>query len=88
MAGPCGPQFIDAFRCFLDSKEEEKGSNCVESFQAMQQCFHQHPEHYKDFLGDDDKETDEQPAKSAAPQGADAKATKSDSDWYLFNFAK
>jgi hypothetical protein len=54
----------------------------------MQQCFHQHPEHYKDFLGDDDKETDEQPAKSAAQQGADAKATKSESDWYLYNFSK
>ena len=77
----------------LDSKEEEKGSNCVESFQAMQLCSHQHPEHCKDFLGDDDKETDEQPAdeqpaKSEGEQAAEAKAAKVDSDWYLYSFAK
>ncbi len=88
VAGPCGPQFIDAFRCFLDSKEEEKGSNCIESFQTMQLCFHEHPEHYKDFLSDGEKETDEESAKSAAEQEAESKAAKSNSDWYLYNFAK
>ncbi len=88
MAGPCGPQFIDAFRCFLDSKEEEKGSDCIESFQAMQLCFHEHPEHYKEFLGDDEKETDELPGKSEAELESEAKAAKADSDWYLYNFAK
>lgn len=31
----------------MDSTEEEKGSDCLESFRAMQQCFTEHPEHYK-----------------------------------------
>ena len=88
MAGPCGPQFIDAFRCFLDSKEEDKGSDCVESFQTMQQCFHQHPEHYKDFIGDGDQETDEERTKSEAEQQAQAKADQAESNWYLHSFAK
>ena len=38
------------YKCFLDSKEEEKGSDCIESFRAMQECFSQHPEHYKVFF--------------------------------------
>ena len=87
-AGPCGPQFIDAFRCFLDSKEEDKGSDCIESFQTMQACFREHPEHYKDFLGDGDKESEEDPAKSEAEQEAEAKAAKADENWYIYNFTK
>lgn len=35
------------YKCFLDSKEEEKGSDCLESFRGMQQCFSENPEHYK-----------------------------------------
>ncbi len=81
MAGPCGPQFVDAFRCFLDSKEEDKGSDCIESFQTMQACFREHPEQYKDFLSDGDKEAESEQAKSEAE-------TKTDSDWYFYNFAK
>ena len=31
----------------MDSTEEEKGSDCLESFRGMQQCFSENPEHYK-----------------------------------------
>jgi intermembrane space import and assembly protein 40 len=46
--GPCGPQFREAFSCFVFSEEEPKGINCVEKFKAMQTCFREHPEIYGD----------------------------------------
>jgi intermembrane space import and assembly protein 40 len=46
--GPCGPQFREAFSCFVFSEEEPKGINCVEMFKAMQTCFREHPEIYGD----------------------------------------
>lgn len=44
--GPCGPQFREAFSCFVHSEEEPKGVDCVEKFKNMQDCFRQHPELY------------------------------------------
>jgi intermembrane space import and assembly protein 40 len=44
--GPCGPQFREAFSCFVYSEDEPKGINCVEKFQAMQTCFREHPDVY------------------------------------------
>lgn len=44
--GPCGPQFREAFSCFVFSEEEPKGINCVEKFKGMQDCFRAHPEVY------------------------------------------
>jgi hypothetical protein len=38
---------MSRYKCFLDSKEAEKGSDCLESFRSMQQCFAENPEHYK-----------------------------------------
>ena len=35
------------YKCFLDSKEEEKGSDCLEPFRSMQQCFSENPDHYE-----------------------------------------
>jgi intermembrane space import and assembly protein 40 len=46
--GPCGPQFREAFSCFVYSEAEPKGINCVEKFQNMQNCFREHPEIYAD----------------------------------------
>lgn len=51
--GPCGPEFREAFSCFVFSKEEPKGMDCIEKFQGMQGCFQQHPEVYKGELEDD-----------------------------------
>ncbi|KAJ3772105.1 hypothetical protein EV361DRAFT_877798 [Lentinula raphanica] len=53
--GPCGPEFREAFSCFIYSEEEPKGINCVEKFQAMQTCFRAHPEVYADEIMDDDE---------------------------------
>jgi hypothetical protein len=44
--GPCGPEFREAFSCFVYSEEEPKGINCVEKFRAMQDCFRAHPDVY------------------------------------------
>lgn len=44
--GPCGEQFKAAFSCFVYSEAEPKGLDCVEKFQAMQDCFREHPEVY------------------------------------------
>ncbi|KAI1811686.1 hypothetical protein GGS20DRAFT_561787 [Poronia punctata] len=52
--GPCGEEFKDAFSCFVYSKEEPKGMDCIDKFQHMQDCFRLHPEVYGEELGDDD----------------------------------
>lgn len=44
--GPCGPQFREAFSCFIHSEDEPKGINCVDKFKDMQNCFREHPEIY------------------------------------------
>jgi len=44
--GPCGPQFREAFSCFVFSEKEPKGIDCVEKFKGMQDCFREHPEVY------------------------------------------
>ncbi|KAJ3841619.1 hypothetical protein F5878DRAFT_454164 [Lentinula raphanica] len=69
--GPCGPEFREAFSCFIYSEEEPKGINCVEKFQAMQNCFRAHPEVYADEIMDDDEggQTAEG-ASEEAPAGA------------------
>lgn len=52
--GPCGNQFSEAFLCFLKSTAEEKGSDCVNPFVALQSCIKSNPNAFpKDVLGDD-----------------------------------
>ncbi|KIX92312.1 uncharacterized protein Z520_11920 [Fonsecaea multimorphosa CBS 102226] len=53
--GPCGPEFREAFSCFVYSKEEPKGMDCIDKFQNMQQCFQRYPEVYKGELEDDEE---------------------------------
>ncbi|KAI0403805.1 hypothetical protein F4802DRAFT_570312 [Xylaria palmicola] len=53
--GPCGEEFRAAFSCFVYSKEEPKGMDCIDKFQHMQDCFRLHPEVYGDELAEDDE---------------------------------
>ena len=46
--GPCGPEFREAFSCFVYSEKDPKGIDCVEKFKAMQDCFRAHPDVYAD----------------------------------------
>jgi intermembrane space import and assembly protein 40 len=52
--GVCGEQFRAAFSCFVYSKEEPKGVECIENFKAMQNCFREHPEIYGSELEEDE----------------------------------
>ncbi|KAH3658659.1 hypothetical protein OGATHE_006803, partial [Ogataea polymorpha] len=53
--GPCGEEFKAAFSCFVYSKEEPKGIDCVEKFKGMQECFKKYPEVYAEELREDDE---------------------------------
>ncbi|KAJ3214867.1 Oxidoreductase [Dinochytrium kinnereticum] len=58
---PCGDAFKAAFSCFVYSKEEPKGIDCIEQFRAMQECFRQHPDIYSpDLTGEDDDDDEEE----------------------------
>lgn len=54
--GPCGEQFRAAFSCFVFSKEDPKGVDCIENFKAMQNCFREHPDVYGGELDDESDE--------------------------------
>ncbi|XP_023283779.1 mitochondrial intermembrane space import and assembly protein 40-like [Seriola lalandi dorsalis] len=56
-SGPCGSQFKDAFSCFHYSKEEVKGSECIDYFRNMQECMQKYPELYPQ---EEDKESSSQ----------------------------
>lgn len=75
--GPCGEQFREAFSCFVFSKEEPKGVECIEHFKNMQNCFREHPEIYGSEL-DEDEVAGEIDAQSAGePTTAPASASES-----------
>lgn len=54
LAPPCGEFFREAFACFVASKTEPKGADCLEKFTAMQDCFRAHPEAYMKDVADDE----------------------------------
>ncbi|KAK2802647.1 hypothetical protein FQN50_007255 [Emmonsiellopsis sp. PD_5] len=68
--GPCGEEFRTAFSCFVYSKEEPKGIECVEKFKGMQDCFRLHPEIYGSEL--DEQEVDAQLEDHIASEATDA----------------
>ncbi|XP_062222646.1 mitochondrial intermembrane space import and assembly protein 40 homolog [Phragmites australis] len=60
---PCGSQFIYAFSCYLKSTKEEKGSDCVNPFIALQNCIKENKEAFiKEIL--EEEENDEEAEKS------------------------
>lgn len=81
--GPCGEQFKAAFSCFVYSKEEPKGVDCIENFKNMQNCFREHPDMYGAELEPDEEmppQQDqpvpgEQPGSTPAPAPAAAAST-------------
>ncbi|KMT18633.1 hypothetical protein BVRB_2g027620 [Beta vulgaris subsp. vulgaris] len=61
--GSCGSQFSEAFLCFLKSTAEEKGSDCVNPFLALQSCIKSNPDAFpKDITGDDQVKEEESSA--------------------------
>ena len=49
---------------FSCSTAEEKGSDCIDKFKAMQECFQQYPELYKDYDETEEEEEDEREGDS------------------------
>lgn len=37
--GNCGNEFKDAFQCFIQSKHNERGSDCIDTFNKIQNCL-------------------------------------------------
>ncbi|KAF2212990.1 hypothetical protein CERZMDRAFT_96666 [Cercospora zeae-maydis SCOH1-5] len=75
--GPCGEQFRAAFGCFVYSKEEPKGVECIDHFKAMQNCFREHPDIYGAELDDDEvaeAQAEEDRAQASLAQSRDAPA--------------
>lgn len=54
LAPPCGDFFREAFSCFVASRADPKGSDCIEQFTKMQDCFREHPDIYMRGEGNDD----------------------------------
>ena len=48
--GPCGPVFVSAFKCFIKSTDEEKGSECKLPYQDLQACMGKHPDAFAEFM--------------------------------------
>ncbi|XP_033939923.1 mitochondrial intermembrane space import and assembly protein 40 [Pseudochaenichthys georgianus] len=80
-SGPCGSQFKEAFSCFHYSKEELKGSDCIDNFRGMQECMQKYPELYPQ---EEDKESSSEAESnsgsgSAAPTEGSASPPETDS---------
>lgn len=77
-SGPCGSQFKEAFSCFHYSKEEVKGSECIDQFRNMQECMQRYPELYPQ----EEEKEDPTPAVSASTTDATTpdSAVSSESD--------
>lgn len=71
IAPPCGEAFKAAFSCFVASKTEPKGSDCLGFFSTMQDCYRAHPEIYMkgDEIADDSSEPKNNVDADAAEQG-------------------
>ena len=47
--GPCGPEFREAFSCFVHSTEEPKGMECIDKFKSVFECYWNADEKSEDF---------------------------------------
>nr|GMD18119.1 mitochondrial intermembrane space import and assembly protein 40 homolog [Ipomoea batatas] len=65
--GACGTQFSSAFLCFLKSTAEEKGSDCVHPFVALQNCIKANPGAFSKDILDDDEADKEEARKEETP---------------------
>ncbi|KAG8236179.1 hypothetical protein J437_LFUL013445 [Ladona fulva] len=75
--GPCGVEFREAFSCFHYSKADPKGSDCVSTFQAMQECMSKYPTLYKSMNDDDEDNGMEMEAFDETTISGDSEKMKS-----------
>ncbi|KAI9816263.1 MAG: Oxidoreductase [Pycnora praestabilis] len=74
--GPCGEQFRAAFSCFVYSKEEPKGVDCIDRFKGMQDCFREHPDVYGAELDEEEEEQVEEQGALATSRNAASPSTE------------
>eukprot|EP00033_Pygsuia_biforma_P001250 GCRY01001416.1.p1 GENE.GCRY01001416.1~~GCRY01001416.1.p1 ORF type:complete len:153 (-),score=20.22 GCRY01001416.1:199-657(-) len=67
MKSPCSAEFKEAFSCYVDSREEPKGMDCIKSFQKLHECLTKHPEIFDD-LDDEDLKESVTSSNSSTPQ--------------------
>ncbi|CAH2044179.1 unnamed protein product [Thlaspi arvense] len=65
--GSCGSQFSEAFLCFLKSTAEEKGSDCVNPFVALQSCIKANPDAFSKEVLEDKEETETEKKEEQQP---------------------
>uniref|UniRef100_A0A673ABV4 Mitochondrial intermembrane space import and assembly protein 40-like n=1 Tax=Sphaeramia orbicularis TaxID=375764 RepID=A0A673ABV4_9TELE len=78
-SGPCGSQFKEAFSCFHYSKEEVKGSECIDYFRNMQECMQKYPELYPQEEENSAQTESSSEPESAAPAEGSASPPENDS---------
>lgn len=64
-----------AFSCFVNSKEEEKGSDCVSAFSDLHKCFDSHPEIFNDAKNEEQQSKDNEAQQEAVVTAADSPST-------------
>ncbi|XP_017271324.1 mitochondrial intermembrane space import and assembly protein 40-A-like [Kryptolebias marmoratus] len=79
-SGPCGTEFKDAFSCFHYSKEEVKGSDCLEQFGVMQECLQKYPEIYPQEDDSSSSQTSQDSAPAEPPSPNRAPGNEQDSE--------
>ncbi|XP_074286815.1 mitochondrial intermembrane space import and assembly protein 40 homolog [Silene latifolia] len=65
--GPCGNQFSEAFLCFLKSSAEEKGSDCVNPFVALQNCVKANPNAFPKDVDEDEEVSEKKGPQKIIP---------------------
>jgi hypothetical protein len=69
--GPCGEEFKEAFSCFIFSKEEPKGVDCIEKFKGMQECFRKYPEIYASEFDEEENEIENEDKEARPLEGSE-----------------
>ena len=83
-SGPCGVEFRESFTCFHYSKEEPKGSDCLEPFRTLHDCMTKYPDYYGRKTGsrssgdeDDDEEEDNDSEQKTGNKSEESSSDKS-----------
>ena len=55
--GPCGPDFREAFSCWVENKDNEEGfaEHCFENFSKWEKCLNENREIYKQGSDESDE---------------------------------
>ena len=62
---------VSLYLLFLPSTAEEKGSDCIDKFRAMQECFQKYPDLYKDYEEDSEETTKTEEEGKGEKMGAE-----------------